>query len=147
VVLPHITFVSRPKIHHGGLWKQGGVDRMIRMVMTDKYVRHLLPSDAALLQSLQQGGRVRHKAGINDHSHILTPDQADCARNEPTAILFVDAGDQLASLNGFNVAWKKELDRVLTRCDRPGQVRNQNVQHRDTESDDGFRQHGLSPQS
>jgi hypothetical protein len=68
-----------------GCWEQGGVDRVIRMVVAEHHVGHRAGVDAARGQSGEQAGSGRDHARIYDDRDVSVDNQGDRAGDPVTA--------------------------------------------------------------
>lgn len=65
MVFPQVALIVRPEIHHRCIGKQGSVDRMVRVVVTDEYMGHIVRMYVRVLQGIGQILPIADEAGVN----------------------------------------------------------------------------------
>jgi predicted amidohydrolase YtcJ len=79
VIEPQVVAIARPEVDHLGIREERDVDGVIRMVMAQEDVGHILRSDTLRRERIQDERTVGDQAGVGHDQGVAVPNESDAA--------------------------------------------------------------------
>ena len=77
VVEPQVAAVGCPGIHHVGVWKEGGVECVVGMMVREQDVRHSLGLHAKAREGLDDQAPIWDHSRVHHQAGVAVEDQGD----------------------------------------------------------------------
>jgi hypothetical protein len=91
------------------LRKQGNVHGVVRMMVADKDVGHVLGGDPHCFERVQNESSIGDHAWVSHHNRMIALDEGDGTRHASNAIIR-RAGDELTPLDGLDIPCSEHGD-------------------------------------